>query len=262
MMRAVRLQQADGIVEPQPFADAQAQLAFALQVLVNQEGFPTRIVLGRGDAPARSVGEGKFGGAAQARGGWRRNLGLDQCSRRLAQNAGRLAVSGVIDLAAFRSLRLRGNSSRFQRRCVGYGDVSIPPDEHSRMPAAHRVDILAGRQLSVGPQRLVPAAANEPLAGRGSLGAGRDALLHLLQRARAPQIHAKGLQARMFQMNVGIVESWHYKVATKVDNLRVGALQLADSIIRPDCENAAIAYRHRLRARWRRLGVEVAVDED
>ena len=155
----------------------------------------------------------------------------------------------MIDLAAFRSLRLRCNSSRFQRRGVGYGDVSIHPDEHCRMRAAHRVNVLAGRQLSVRPQRLVPATAHEPLAGSGSLGAGRDALLHLLERPGAAQIDAEQLQARMFQMNVGIVEARHHEVAAEIDNLRVGALQLADIVVRPHGENAAVAYRHRLRAR-------------
>ena len=66
----------------------------------------------------------------------------------------------------------------------------------------------------------------------------------------------------MFQVNVGIVEARHHEMSAKVDNLRVSALQLADSIVRPNRKNAAIAHRHRLRARWRRLGVDVAIDED
>ena len=66
----------------------------------------------------------------------------------------------------------------------------------------------------------------------------------------------------MFEMNVGIVEARHHKMAAQIDNLRVSAFQLADSIVRPNRKNAAIAHRHRLRARRRRLGVDVAIDED
>ena len=129
MMCAMRLQQADRIVEPQPFADAQRQLAFPLQVLVHKKGFPTGIVLSRGDAPTRGVGQRKFGGAAQTRGSRQRDFGLDQSSCRFAQNAGGLAVGFVVDFAACRRLRLRCNSSRFQGRCVGYAarQLSVRP---------------------------------------------------------------------------------------------------------------------------------------
>ena len=66
----------------------------------------------------------------------------------------------------------------------------------------------------------------------------------------------------MLQMNVGVVEARHHEVAAQIDNLRVGALQLADIVVRPHGKNAAVAYRHRLRARWCRLRVDVAVEED
>ena len=107
MVRAVRLQKADGVVKGEPFADAQRQLAFALQVFVDEENVPTGIVLGGSDTPAGGVGQGEFGGAATAGGSWRRDFRLDQVARGLAQNASGLAVGIVIDFAAFRSLRLR-----------------------------------------------------------------------------------------------------------------------------------------------------------
>ena len=221
MMRAVRLQQFDRIVETEPFADAQGQLAFALQVLVNQKRLPTGIVLRRGDAPTGGVGDGKFGGAAKTRGSWRRNFRLDQPSRGFAQNAGRIARGVVVDFAAFGSLRLRCNSSELQGCGVGHGDVFIHPDEHSGMRAGHRVYVLVGRQLSVCPQRLVPATADEPLTGRGVLDAGGDALLHLGQRVHAAQIDAQQIQSRVLEMNVSIIEARHHEVAAEIDNLRV-----------------------------------------
>jgi hypothetical protein len=66
----------------------------------------------------------------------------------------------------------------------------------------------------------------------------------------------------MFQMNVGIVEARHYEVAAEIYGVRVGAFQLADLVVRANGKNAAIAHRHRLRARWCRLRVDVAVEED
>ena len=66
----------------------------------------------------------------------------------------------------------------------------------------------------------------------------------------------------MFQMNVGIVEARHYEVAAEINNVRVGASHLADLVVRAHGKNAAGAYRHRLRARWCRLRVEVAVEEN
>jgi hypothetical protein len=130
------------------------------------------------------------------------------------------------------------------------------------MRAGHRVNVLAARQLSVRPQRLVPAAAHEPLAGSGSLGAGRDVLLHPLKRPGAAQIDAEQFQPRMFQMNVGIVEARHHKVAAEINNVRAGALQPADLVVRANGKNAAVAYRHRLRARRCRLRVNVSIEED
>jgi hypothetical protein len=66
----------------------------------------------------------------------------------------------------------------------------------------------------------------------------------------------------MFQMNVSVVEARHHEVAAQIDNLRVDALQLTDIIVRAHGKNTAGAYRYRLRARWCRLRVNIAVEED
>ena len=48
-------------------------------------------------------------------------------------------------------------------------------------------------------------------------------------------------QTRMFQMNVGVVEARHYEVAAEINNVRVGAFQPADLVVRPHGKNAALA---------------------
>ena len=63
-------------------------------------------------------------------------------------------------------------------------------------------------------------------------------------------------------MHVRVVESGHHEMSAEIDDLRVAALQLADVIVRADGNDATIAHRHRLRARGRRLRIDVAVDED
>src|SRR5271157_3968919 len=262
MVRPVRLQQADRVVEVEPFTDAQCQLAFALQVFVDEEDVPTRIVLGRGDAPARGIGQGEFGGPATARGSGRRNLRLDQSSRRLTQNAGGLAVGIVIDFTAYGSLSLRRDSADFQGRGVGVGDVPVHAAERRRMAASHCVKVLTGRQLTARPQRVVPSTTHQPIAGSGGFGAGGDALLHLLQRTRAAQVNTLCLEASLFQVYVGVVEAGHHEVTAEIDHLGMRAFELADIIVRADSNDAVSAHAYRLRTPWCRLGVDVAIHED
>ena len=200
---------------------------------------------------------------------WRRRaglgggiFGLDQVPRSLAENACRLTGSIVIDFAAFRSLGLASNAADFQCYCVGDGDVSIHSAEHRGMAASNRVKVLTRRQLAARPQRVVPAATHQPIAGSRGFGAGRDALLHLLQRFHAAQVHTLGLEAGLFQVHVGIVESRHDEVPAEINDLRVRALQLADFLGRTYGDNAIVAHRHRLDARGASLSVDIAVDED
>ena len=130
------------------------------------------------------------------------------------------------------------------------------------MIAGDRVDILARRQLLARPQRMVPAAADDPILRRCRLGMFGDALLHLGQRLHADQIDLQRLPSAVGEMQMRIVESRHHEVPAEIDDLRVIALQLANVVVGADGDDAAIAHRHRLRASRSRFGVDVAVEED
>ena len=120
---------------------------------------PQRAASAKASSAARRLCEGVGGGI------------FDHTSvlgRLFAHNSGRLAVGVMIDLAAWRIGRLRGDSRRLQRRRVGNRDVSIHPAENGGMIAGHRVEVLAAwAAVALSPERVVPAAADEPFA-RGS----------------------------------------------------------------------------------------------
>src|SRR5271165_4545040 len=63
-------------------------------------------------------------------------------------------------------------------------------------------------------------------------------------------------------MYVGVVESRHHEMPVQINDLRVLAFQLADLVVRTDSNDAVSAHAYRLRTRWRRLGVDIAIHED
>ena len=102
--------------------------------------------------------------------------------------------------------------------------MSVHTDEQRRVPARDRVEVLAGGQGLRGPQRVVPAAAKDPLApltrfGGGDVGA--DTGLHLREGTRADEIHRQPLLAGAGHVGVRVVEAGHGEGALEVDDVRL-----------------------------------------
>ena len=262
MLCAVLLQQIKRIVKRDPLADSEGQLPFPFQIFVDQKIFPIRIVLDRRDAPARSFGQRQLNAVTAQRQRWPWSFRFQHSSRGFAHDAGGVAIRIAIDLASGRIGYLGKHSRCLQRGGIGYRDVAVDAREHGRMIAGYRIDVLARRQLSARPERVVPSAADDPIAGRNGLGIFGDALPHLGQRLHADKIHLQHLAPAVRQMHMRVVEAGHDEVPAQINHLRMVPLQLADIVVGTDGDDAACADRYCLRARRNRFGVDVAVDED
>src|ERR1700694_910242 len=214
-----------GGVKGQPFGDAKSQLAFLFKLLISQEVFPLGVVLGGGDAPTRGILQGQFNRLAPLRGGWFGNLSQDIVFGRLPQDAGRLALLVMINLAALRIGALRGNTHGLKRCGIGDRDMPIHTNKYGRVVSGLRIDVLARGKFIAGPESMVPATPHQPFAGCSSPGAGCDASLHLLQGSGAYQIYVELLKAAGRKMSMSIVETGHHKVAAQINYLGPGALE-------------------------------------
>ena len=258
------LQQLDRIVEGQPFADAQRQLAFALQVFVNQEVFPVGVVLGGGDSPAGGVGQRntrRRGGAApgSAAAPWQTRAlaptraGCPSARPARRDRSCRPAGAGVLPVTP----------AALQRRSVGDGDVPVDAHEDRRMPIGHHVDVLTRGQRLARPERVVPTAAAESIrrAPPGSPATPMRCCISA-QRHASRRGRLQLLEAAARQMHVRIVEARHHEVSAEIDDLVWRCPSACGFRRSTDGDNASVTDRHGLRARRRRLGVDVAVDED
>ncbi len=89
-----------------------------------------------------------------------------------------------------------------------------------------------------------------------------DALLHLGQRLAAGEVHVEVHTARVAKMQMRVVEAGHDKVSAQIHDRGAVALELADFVVGADGDDAAIAHGEGLCARRRRLGIDIAVEED
>src|SRR5581483_5779791 len=102
MRIALLLQFIERSIEWQPLADARGELAFLLQFLVNLKTLPTGIVLRRGDAMFRQVGQRDLDAATPIFMGRSGDHSQNSALRRIAQYAGRFSIFVAVDLAALR----------------------------------------------------------------------------------------------------------------------------------------------------------------
>src|SRR5437016_7243015 len=138
----------------------------------------------------------------------------------------------MIDLSPRRIGTLRSDAHGFQRCRVGYGNMSVHPHKNCRMITGVRIDVLAARQLLFSPFGVVPASTDQPFARTSSLGAGGDALLHLLQGLSPNQVDVELLEAARGQMRMSIIESGHDKMPAQIDDLGLCAFELLHFLVR------------------------------
>ena len=151
----------------------------------------------------------------------RRNHFVDQLLRRLAQDAGGFAAGIEVDGSALRWLGFAGDAGGGERGGVGDGDVAVDAIEKRRVTAGDLVEILARGQRLLGPQRVIPVAAGEPVAGGRGLREGLDLGQHLGERLDAGEVDVELGAAGAAKMRVRVVE------AGKDEGAGVGAVQIA-----------------------------------
>src|SRR5438552_9516571 len=134
--------------------------------------------------------------------------------------------SGLVDFGALEGERIRDS---YVAGNVGEDNGILRRDG---------IELLAIGEPLLRPERVVPAAAGDPLAffvlryGRGY------ALLHFLDGRYARQRDGKFIGSGAAKMHVRIVEAGHYKLAVEMDRLRAF---LASSAIEQDVGHSADA---------------------
>ena len=174
VMRAMRFQFVERSLEGKPLADAEVKIAFLLHLFEDEEVFPVAEVLHAGHAVRECVVDREFVALAALFVRRRRNDFVDQVLRGFAKDAGRFAVGVEIDGSALRRLRFAGDARGCERGGVGDGDVAVDAIEKRGMIAGDFVEILARRQNFVRPERVIPVAAGEPVAGGRGFGGGLE----------------------------------------------------------------------------------------
>ena len=87
---------------------------------------------------------------------------------------------------------------------------------------------------------MVPAGADEPdTSGLGG-GVGLDAVEHGGEGGNAVEVDSELLLAGGGDVRVGVVEAGHDEGTGEIDDLRVGALELEDVLVRADGDDGGI----------------------
>ncbi len=262
------LKDGQGEVEVEPLGDAEVELVAVLHGFEDEPVLPLGEVLDRGDAVGEGVGDGEVEGFAAGFGSWRWNLGVDEGHGwGLADDAGGVAGGVAINLAANGVGGGRGDAGGEEGGGVGDNDVAVCAVEDGGVTGGDLVEVLAGGQGARRPPGVVPAGAEDPLAGGSSGGVGADAGLHVGEGGGAVEVDGELLLASGGHVGVGIVEAGHDEGAVQVDglwavtavgkDLGVGAGEGDEAIV--DAEGGdALGLRRRKSV----AGENAAVDED
>ncbi len=135
--------------------------------------------------------------------------------------------------------------------------------QENRILRRDRIEFLFIGEFLVGPQRVVPATAGDPLAFfvlRHGIG---DALLQLFNAGDAVQPHGEHVRARVAEVHVGIIEAGHDEFAHELNGFGariVSATFEQDEIDFANTTNFAIANGHGIGPRlFRVIGVNPAM---
>ena len=194
---------------------------------------------------------------------------VEQPVRGLAEEAGRLALGVLQDVAPGRALRVAGDARQLHGLRVGEGGVAAGVLEDDRVAGRGRAQgLVSGEAFHRGlgaavPLLLVPAAPADPLPGprlaRGLLDHGHDLV---------PVLHAREIQddagvTHAGEVAVGLDEAGHCAAALEVDHLRPDPDVGRDVFIRAHGHERIAARGQRLRLRPGIVhGGDTAVAED
>ncbi len=150
----------------EPLGDADCELAFLFQLLIGLKIFPGGVVLDGSDAVFGEIGQGQLDAAAPLFGCGRRNLRAGKRHRRTFFEHARGVARGVmLDFTAARIGCGPGDPGKLQSEGIYHGYVPGNVRQEHWILWRHFVELLPVRKLFFGPERMVPASADNPLAG-------------------------------------------------------------------------------------------------
>jgi len=142
--------------------------------------------------------------------------------------------------------------------------VAVEPVHEYRSVRCHRIDPLVRRQWRSRPQRVIPVAAENPLAGLQVRGVRLDAPHEFLGRGSVAQIDPPELEAAVDEVRVSIRKSGHHQPAVRVQYFGFRADIARDLGRIADRQDFPIANRDRTRlaSSCREAGPDEAVRDD
>ena len=152
--------------------------------------------------------------------------------------------------------------------------MAMCPSMRSRnagWPAGDLVQILPGGQRLVGPQRVVPVAAGEPVAGRRGVGEGLDFGQHVGERFHAGQVDIELGAPGPAEMGVRVIEAGKDKRAalggSRSSRRVLGPARRVTSSLLADGQHFSAADGHGLHclgliALQPHAGVDHAIEKD
>ncbi len=206
---------------------------------------------------------GGFHGAVLLLGRERRHDADDEGGCGVFEDAGGVAVTVALDLAAGRVLRVAVDAREFERQRVGQGHVAVDAPEEGGMIAGDAVNELMVGQRGGIPVLMVPDAVVNPRAGGKGFGEVGDALPELSLALCIAGLHGNERFAATEEVHVGIVESGEKQAAAQVDDTGGRSGQLANFGVGADGEDGVAVESHGLRDGLRGVfSPDLAVDQD
>ncbi len=233
------------VLEGQPLADTDAELALFFHLLKDEEILPVAEVLNGGDAVCESVGDGELVAAAALVVAGGRDDFVDKLLRRFAKDAGGLAAGVEVDGSALRRGGFAGDAGCRQGGRVRDGDVAIDAVEEGGVAGGDLVEVLAGGENLLVPEGVVPVAAGEPVSRGSGLGEEVDFSEHFGERFYAGEIDVELGLASAAKVGVGVVEAGKDEgtgaVRVEIVETGVGAGEPGDLIRGADGQHLASA---------------------
>ena len=199
---------------------------------------------GRGHAEGRRVTQraGERGVGLLRRGVG--NRPADQAFRLVLEDTGGRAVAVAQDLPARGGRRVAGDAGGLQRRRVGEALVPVEPVDPDGIIRRDGIDPVVPGERRAAPQRVVPVAAEDPIAGPEPGGVCLDAAHELLRGRGVAQVDRGELEPAPDEMGVAVREARRHETATGVDHLGGPADVARQRGAVPHRENRPAVDRH------------------
>jgi hypothetical protein len=155
--------------------------------------------------------------------GWERDVAAYQVDGQFAKKSGGAPGGVAVDDAPGRADGGCVDAGQPQCGAVHHCAVQVAAVENGgAVGAGDRVEVGGGGEVRLAPAALVPAAANDPLAGRGRRGRVGHAGEHLGARGCVGDLHLAAGQRPEREVDVRVAEAGQHQRTRQVDDARPG----------------------------------------